>query len=183
MFDLGVGATHFARYFFWEECCDERGAVRWASVLQSYARGWATAVSRQGAGTFTVAPVVEGMWAEAQASGWDIFDAEAEREPDSSEGLLEGLPPAADRMRAADEEGRSHASNSVLASGAAAASFRFLRRLPPPSFCSQSSPLRPSLAQLHCEAAIAIVRRIRAALRPQQQPSPRRSPPFLLHRQ
>ena len=61
--------------------------------------------------------------AEAQASGWDIFDAEAEREPDSSEGLLEGLPPAADRMRAADEEGRSHASNSVLASGAAAASF------------------------------------------------------------
>lgn len=61
--------------------------------------------------------------AEAQASGWDIFDAEAEREPDSSEGLLEGLPPAADRMRAADEEGRSHASNSVLASGVAAASF------------------------------------------------------------
>ena len=65
----GAGALHFARYFSWEECCDERGAARWASVLQSYTRGWATAVSRQGAGTFTVAPVLDGMWAEAQASG------------------------------------------------------------------------------------------------------------------
>ena len=65
----GAGAQHFARYFSWEECCDERGAARWASVLQSYTRGWATAVSRQGAGTYTVAPVLDGMWAEAQASG------------------------------------------------------------------------------------------------------------------
>ena len=64
-----VGAMHFARYFSWEECCDERGAARWASVLQSYTRGWATAAARQGAGTFTVAPVLDGMWAEAQASG------------------------------------------------------------------------------------------------------------------
>ena len=59
-----VGAMHFARYFMWEEC----GASRWASVLQSYTRGWATAAARQGAGTYTVAPVLDGMWAEAQAS-------------------------------------------------------------------------------------------------------------------
>ena len=43
--------------------------ARWASVLQSYTCGWATAAARQGAGTFTVAPVLDGMWAEAQASG------------------------------------------------------------------------------------------------------------------
>ena len=66
---MGAGATHFACHFLWAECCDERGAARWVSVLHAHTRGWATAASRQGGGTLTVAPIMDAMWAEAEASG------------------------------------------------------------------------------------------------------------------
>ena len=66
---IGAGAAHFARHLLWAECCDERGAARWVSVLHAHTRGWATAASRQGGGTLTVAPIMDAMWAEAQASG------------------------------------------------------------------------------------------------------------------
>ena len=68
-----------------------RSTGRDASDLIRNTRRVASRKARQGAGTFTVAPVLDGMWAEAQASG-PAMRAGVTGVARAAAGLLASLP-------------------------------------------------------------------------------------------